>query len=68
MSSTAGAERLREEVRERYAAAARTVTDGTGSGCCGGGSCCDDSFGEKAVKPAGSAEPIPVVAAKSGCC
>src|SRR5262245_60178942 len=48
--STDAADRLREEVRERYAAAARAVTERTSSGCCGGGSCCTDaeqeSFGE----------------------
>ena len=44
--STAAADRLREEVRERYAAAARAVTDGSSSGCCGSDSCCSDSFGE----------------------
>jgi SAM-dependent methyltransferase len=43
---TLAADRLRDEVRERYAAAARAVTDGTSSGCCGSGSCCSDSFGE----------------------
>jgi arsenite methyltransferase len=47
MSTTADA--LREEVRRRYAEAARSVTDGSGG--CGGGSCCsgesaDPSFGE----------------------
>ena len=40
---------LREEVRRRYAEAARAVTDGEGCGC-GGGSCCADEasggFGE----------------------
>ena len=43
------ADQLREQVRERYAAAARAVTEGTGSGCCGStSSCCNDSesFGE----------------------
>lgn len=47
--ATDAADRLREEVRERYAAAARTVTQGSGSGCCGSGSsCCGDSgsFGQ----------------------
>jgi len=43
---TVAADRLRDEVRERYAAAARAVTDGTSSGCCGSSSCCSDSFGE----------------------
>src|SRR5437763_4932261 len=48
--STAAADRLREEVRERYASAARAVAEGTSSGCCGSGSCCAEaeagSFGE----------------------
>jgi arsenite methyltransferase len=44
--ATAAADRLREEVRKRYAAAARAVTDGTSSGCCRSESCCGDSFGE----------------------
>ncbi len=36
---TAGAEALREEVRDRYAEAARAVSSGD-SGSCGSGSCC----------------------------
>jgi len=43
------ADRLRQEVRERYADAARAVTDGSSSGCCGSNSCCSDAstdFGE----------------------
>src|SRR2546423_13312552 len=44
--STAAADRLRDEVRERYAEAARAVTEGSSSGCCGSGSCCTESFGE----------------------
>src|SRR5690242_2510555 len=48
--ATDAAERLRDEVRARYAAAARSVTEGS-SGCCGSSSsCCGDSdpgsFGE----------------------
>jgi arsenite methyltransferase len=36
------AESLREDVRRRYAEAARAVTEGPGSGCgCGSGGCCD---------------------------
>jgi len=42
-------EAIRAQVRERYAEAARTVTEGSG-GSCGGGSCCDNdppgAFGE----------------------
>ena len=33
---TTSAEELREEVRRRYAEAARTVTEGGGEACCGG--------------------------------
>ncbi len=39
---TTTAEELREEVRRRYAASARAVTEGTEGGC-GSGSCCDDA-------------------------
>ncbi len=39
--STETAETLREQVRERYAAAARAVTDRDGCGC-GSGDCCGD--------------------------
>jgi arsenite methyltransferase len=34
------ADELREEVRRRYAASARTVTEGSGNCGCGSGSCC----------------------------
>jgi arsenite methyltransferase len=40
--STVAADRLRDAVRERYAEAARAVTTGASSGCCGSGSCCAD--------------------------
>jgi arsenite methyltransferase len=43
---TTGAEELRDQVRRRYAEAARTVTDGGVSGCCGSGSCCADGAGD----------------------
>jgi arsenite methyltransferase len=43
--ATSAADRLREEVRERYAAAARSVSE-TSRGCCGSSSCCDGDFGE----------------------
>ena len=47
--TTSAAEELREEVRRRYAEAARSVSEGS-SGCCGSGSCCADGseadFGE----------------------
>jgi arsenite methyltransferase len=41
MSATT--DNVRNEVRERYAEAARAVSDGSGSGCgCGSGGCCAD--------------------------
>jgi arsenite methyltransferase len=47
--STETADELREQVRQRYAQAARTVTEGS-AGSCGSGSCCDNdppgAFGE----------------------
>jgi SAM-dependent methyltransferase len=43
--STVAADRLREEVRKRYAEAALAVTDGSSAGCCGSGSCCSDGTG-----------------------
>ena len=49
--ASAAADRLRDEVRERYAEAARAVSEGTASGCCGSGSCCTDSFGESLYTP-----------------
>jgi arsenite methyltransferase len=49
-AETVAADQLREEVRKRYAEAARAVTEGSGSGCCGSGSCCAEDastdFGE----------------------
>jgi SAM-dependent methyltransferase len=49
-AETTAAEGLRDEVRKRYAEAARAVTEGSSSGCCAGGSCCADDasadFGE----------------------
>src|SRR5213076_2008479 len=66
--STAAADRLRDEVRERYAQAARAVTEGSASGCCGSGSCCTDSFGES-LYSAGEREEVPGAAmlASLGC-
>src|SRR5437763_1282445 len=46
MSTTA--DDLREEVRRRYAASARAVTEGTGGGGCGRGSCCSDGESDAA--------------------
>ena len=47
--STNTADAIREEVRQRYAEAARSVTDRSAAGC-GGGSCCESdppgAFGE----------------------
>jgi arsenite methyltransferase len=47
---TTTADELREEVRQRYAAAARAVTEGSQADCSGSGSCCGDAtvdaFGE----------------------
>ncbi len=50
VAETSAAEELREEVRRRYADAARAVTEGSSDGCCGSGSCCPEGssadFGE----------------------
>jgi arsenite methyltransferase len=82
MSETATTEQLRERVRERYAAAAVTVTSGQGTAsCCGddcgdGGPCCgptvlelDDTFFGSALYAATDRDSIPVaaVAASLGC-
>jgi arsenite methyltransferase len=46
MTGTKAADELREQVRERYAAAATTVTSGQGHASCGeDASCCGDSAG-----------------------
>ena len=50
MTTTTGADELREEVRRRYAESARAVSEGSSCGC-GSGSCCDGesdaaAFGE----------------------
>jgi arsenite methyltransferase len=39
------ADELREEVRRRYAESARAVSEGSGNGGCGSGSCCEDGAG-----------------------
>jgi methylase of polypeptide subunit release factors len=41
------AEKLREEVRRRYAESARAVTDGTDGCGCGSGSCCADGGNDR---------------------
>jgi len=66
------ADRLREEVRERYADAARAVTEGASSGCCGSdASCCSDAssdFGESLYSAEQRAElPGPAALASLGC-
>jgi arsenite methyltransferase len=81
MSETTTTEQLREQVRERYAAAAITVTSGQGTASCcddafgDGGSCCgptvlevDDTFGS-ALYAATDRDSLPVsaVAASLGC-
>jgi arsenite methyltransferase len=81
MPETATTEQVREQVRERYATAAITVTSGQGTAsCCDdsgghGGSCCgptvpevDDTFGS-ALYAATDRDSLPVsaVAASLGC-
>ena len=82
MTGTKAADALREQVRERYAAAAITVTSGQGhASCCDGGcggdsgGCCgpttleiDDTFGS-ALYSAGERDSLPLaaVAASLGC-
>ena len=64
---TAGAEQLRDEVRERYAEAARAVTAGTNRGCCGEGST-DEKFGEALYAAEERGElPDKAVLASLGC-
>jgi arsenite methyltransferase len=52
---TTAAEELREEVRRRYAASARAVTEGTGSCGCGSGSRCSEEAGDTATPAFGEA-------------
>jgi arsenite methyltransferase len=63
--STDTADQLREQVRQRYAEAARTVTEGSGAGC-GSGSCCESdppgAFGE-VLYTAGERDELPEAAA-----
>ncbi len=81
MPETTTTEQLRDHVRERYAAAAMTVTSGHGTAsccddtCAEGGSCCsptvlevDDTFGS-ALYAATDRDSLPVsaVAASLGC-
>jgi SAM-dependent methyltransferase len=71
MTTATSTETVRDEVRSRYAAAARAVTAG-GTGCCGegGSGCCGDaeatgSFGESYYSDAERAE-LPLAAKASG--
>jgi arsenite methyltransferase len=78
MIDASSSDELREQVRERYAAAATTVTTGDGNasccgdstGCCGGATVLevDDRFGS-ALYAAGDTDSLPVaaVAASLGC-
>jgi len=67
MSSTA--DDVREEVRRRYAESARAVTEGSGDGGCGSGSCCaavDESEAELfggALYDSGQHDELPAAAA-----
>jgi SAM-dependent methyltransferase len=70
--SLTSAEELQEEVRRRYAASARAVTEGSGCGC-GSGSCCDAEtdgalFGEALYDAVQRAElPETAALASLGC-
>jgi len=46
---TTTADELREQVRRRYAEAARAVNEGSGNCGCGGGSCCADGESESSM-------------------
>jgi arsenite methyltransferase len=81
MSDTTTTGRLREQVRERYAAAAMTVTSGQGTASCcdddcgDGGPCCgptvlevDDTFGSALYATTDrDSLPVSAVAASLGC-
>jgi SAM-dependent methyltransferase len=60
---------LRDQVRERYAAAARAVTDRSAGGCCGPTDCtADTDFGASGYDDSARAElPADAVAASLGC-
>jgi arsenite methyltransferase len=55
---TTTADELREEVRRRYAASARAVTEGTGGCGCGSGSCCSDEASTSHSEGAGFGEAL----------
>ena len=59
MTTTTGADELREEVRRRYAESARAVGEGS-SGSCGGGSCCAEADSDAARAMMGRARVIVV--------
>ncbi len=68
------ADEIREQVRERYAASARAVADGSSASCCGSGSCCGDgevdaaNFGEALYEAEQRGElPQRAVLASLGC-
>jgi SAM-dependent methyltransferase len=66
---TTSAETIREEVKRRYAEAARAASDGAACGCGDDGSCCDSmSFGE-ALYQIGDRAALPqrAVLASLGC-
>ena len=66
---TVNDEAIREEVRQRYAAAARAVTDPTVAGCCGTASCSDptDFLASGYDDTARGELPADAVAASLGC-
>ena len=59
---TTSAQELREEVRRRYAEAARTVTESGGNACCGGEKAASDTFGVSSYS-AGERGELPNAAA-----
>jgi arsenite methyltransferase len=64
---TTSADALREEVRSRYAEAARAVTEGTSRGCCGDGSTDADFGGALYAAEERGELPEPAVLASLGC-
>jgi arsenite methyltransferase len=71
MTETKAADELREQVRERYAAAATTVTSGEGHASCGDdASCCGDSggcCGPTTLEVDLDSLPVAAVTASLGC-
>jgi arsenite methyltransferase len=69
---TTSSDALREEVRDRYAEAARTASEGAAASCCGSSGCCDDAAGARfgeALYAAGDRDALPdaAVLASLGC-